>query len=241
MRRLFSLFLLVLFSCGSSTSYDYRIALDPEWYTLGIKGREASIQGFSLELMSEIAKKKKIKIGVYDRNWDNLMLGLHNRDYDAVLSNLRPYLFYEQLYDFSHIYLETGPTFVVPVKMRAKAPSDFEGKEIAILGSAEVLEKYPGIIVRTYDSVAKALSDTASGTIDGVVTDLLTAEAYCRDLYQDKLKVAFPPFIQEGLRLIAIKNGSDRLLRLFNEGLKDLQKSGRYEELLKKWNLSARA
>ncbi|MBS0615348.1 MAG: amino acid ABC transporter substrate-binding protein [Verrucomicrobia bacterium] len=238
MRKLFSLFLLVLFSCGSSSTPDYRIALDPEWYALGIPGREAAIRAFSVELVAEIAKKKKVKIALYDRSWDSLMLGLNNRDYDAVLTNLRPYLFYEKLYDFSAIYLETGPTFVIPTKMRGKTPSDFDGKEIAVLGSAEVLEKYPGIIVRTYDSVAKALSDTYDGTIDGTVTDLLTAEAYCRDLYQDKLKVAFPPFIQEGLRLIAIKDDSDKLIKIFNDGLKDLQRSGRYDELLRKWNLA---
>ncbi len=238
MRRLFSLFLLVLFSCGSSTSYDYKIALDPEWYALGLPGREASIRTFSLELVAEIAKKKKVKIAVLDRNWDNLMLGLHDRDYDAVLTNLRPYLFYEKLYDFSAIYLETGPTIVVPINMRAKKPDDFAGKEIAVMGNVDILQKYPGIIMRMYDSVAKALNDTANGVIDGTVTDLLTAEAYCRDLYQGKLKIAFPPFEHEGLRLIAIKDGSDKLIRIFNEGLKELHKNGKYDELLRKWNLA---
>lgn len=241
MRWVLSLLLFCASCGGSSGSVDYRIALDPQWYSLDLPERQANVRAFSIELLEEIAKAKKIKIGIYDRGWDNLMWGLQNGDYEAILSPMQPYLFYEKLYAFSETYLQTGPTLVVPMATKIKSLADLSGKEIGVIrgsNGALILEKYPDIIQRTYENSPQALLDISNQIIEGAIIDVLTAKAYCVDLYQGRLKVALPPLTKEGLRLVTLHNKSPRLIQLFNEGLKELKESGRYDLLARRWNLS---
>jgi polar amino acid transport system substrate-binding protein len=235
--------LLILFAaCGnSSQSYDYAVAFDPAWHALELPGREASIRAFSIELIEEIAKVQNVKIALFDRSWDNLMFGLQKKEYNAILSTMQPYLFYEKLYNFSNPYLLIGPTLVIPTAGQVRSLDDLSGKEIAILRdspTALILEKYPGIIQRTYDTTPQMLSDVASGALDGAVIDILTAKAFCSDLFQGKLKIAFPPLTQEGIRMVAIHDEAQDLIATFNKGLQKLKENGTYDKLMQKWNLS---
>lgn len=217
------------------------IAFDPLWYSLEAPGREADLTAFTTELIVEIGKLEKVSIGVYQRSWSNLMHALQTGECDAICSTLQPYLFYEKLYHFSNLYLMTGPVLVTPVKMVFKSLDDLKGDLIGIQrdsNSAIILEKYPLIIPRIYDSNQQALSDTANGEIEGAMIDILSAEAFTRDLFQNKLKIVTPPLTQEGVRILALKNQSLELIKLFNRGVVHLKKNGKYAELAKKWRLS---
>lgn len=233
---------LFIASCGGkSSSSPYSIALDPAWYSLELPGREASITGFSIELIEAIGKAENVPIAVDQRSWSNLIYGLQQGDYDAICSTMQPYLFYEKLYDFSDLYLNTGTVLVIASKSDFKALDQMPGKVVGILrGSKDalILEKYPDIIQITYDSVNDLLSAVADQTIDGALLDVLTADAFTRDLYQDKLKVATTPLTQDGVRVIALREHSSKLIQIFNRGLARLQVNGKYQEIAKKWNLS---
>jgi len=242
MRRCLLIILLFFAGCGgsSSPSVDYKVALDPAFSSLSLQGRNMSLRAFTIELLEAIGKEQNVKIAIYDRSWDNLLWGLQNRDFNGIVSTMQPYLFYEKLYDFSQIYLMTGPTLVVPAAANIESLADMNGKEVAIQrgsNTALILEKYPGIIQRTYDSVPQSLIDVATGAIDGTVLDILTAAAYCRDLHQGMLKIALPPLNAEGLRLVSLHGQSPELIRLFNNGLKKLQENGEYSKLVQKWGL----
>lgn len=239
------LFIILSFlaSCGNSSfsKPDFRIALDPEWYSLEMPERQSAIQAFSIELLEAIAKEKNLKIEVYDQSWDNLTYNLMEAKYEGILSTMQPYLFYQKIYDFSDLYLPTGPTLVIPISSSIQSLKDMGGKEVAIQrnsNTALILEKYPDIIQRTYDSIPTALTDVANGTIDGAIVDILTAYAFCSDLYQGQLKIGLPPLTQEGIRLITLHDKSPRLIEAFNGGLETLKDNGTYAKLIKKWNLS---
>ena len=289
---------LFFFSCGGSKSnYDYTIAFDPAWYALGMPGKEPDLTAFTTELIMEIGKIERVKIGVYERSWSNLMYALQEGQCDAICSTMQPYLFYEKLYRFSHLYLMTGPVLVTLAKSPARErtqkilslelrqspgaetidkggsinsiqpplsmskpqelshqlqgqnilstlPKPLEKLNGAIIGiqressGALVLEKYPGIIQRTYDSVPKALIDTTKSEIDGTLVDILSAEAYTRDLFQGQLKIVTPPLTQEGFRILAMKNHKPELIRIFDRGLSRLKSDGKYAALAKKWRLA---
>ena len=67
--------------------------------------------------------------------------------------------------------------------------------------------------------------------------DILSAAAYCRDLYQGELMIVTPPQSDEGLRLVTKHNAATDLIKGFNKGLQKLKKNGSYEKLLDKWSL----
>ena len=232
---------LFFLSCtGNKADFDYTIALDPSWYSMQAPGREADLTAFTTELILEIGKLEKVTIGVYQRSWSNLMYALQEGQCDAICSTMQPYLFYEKLYTFSNLYLMTGPVLVNLVKAPKKSLDKLGGDIIGIQrdsNGAIILEKYPRIIQRTYESIQQALIDTTKGEIDGAIVDILSAEAFTQDLFQGQLKIATPPLTQEGVRILAMKNHKPELIKLFDRGLARLKSNGKYAELAKKWRL----
>jgi polar amino acid transport system substrate-binding protein len=242
-------FLIVLVCCAFFLScdgkkpadYDYTIALDPAWYSLEAPGREAELTAFTTELILEIGKLEGVNIGVYQRSWSNLMYALQEEECDAICSTMQPYLFYEKLYNFSNLYLMTGPVLVTPVKTSFKSLEKIRGDIVGIQrdsNGAIILEKYPHIVQRTYESIQQALIDLTKGDIDGAIVDILSAEAFTQDLFQNQLKVSTPPLTQEGVRILAMKNHAPALIRIFDRGLTRLKADGKYAALVKKWRLA---
>lgn len=244
MQLLFAIFcfLCTLFAGCSTPSLkkEYRIGVDASWFPLSLSGRENNVTGFSTDLLFEIGKIEKISFTKITVNWDELVEGLHKHKYDAILSSIPPYVFNQTLYDFSELYLPTGPVLVVPKDSKIDTLKMLKGKQIAVLPDTKgaiILEKYPSIILRNYDFISKALDDTINGTVDGAIIDVLSAVSFCQDLYQGKLKIATDPLNNEGLRMIALHEKTGDLLLYFNRGLEKLKSSGVYQKLLAKWNL----
>src|SRR5689334_6241326 len=115
MKYLFLCLLCALFyGCQSPSSIDEKkIGVDPSWFPLSIPGRENNVTGFSTELLKEIGKMEKLHIVKVTVNWDDLVDGLRKQKYEAILSSIPPYTFNKQTYDFSELYLLTGPVLVV--------------------------------------------------------------------------------------------------------------------------------
>jgi polar amino acid transport system substrate-binding protein len=134
-RLLFVLVTCIFFlSCGGKKSgdFDYIVALDPLWYSLEAPGREADLTAFTTELILEIGKLEKVSIGIYQRSWSNLMYALQEGQCDAICSTMQPYLFYEKLYNFSNLYLMTGPVLVTPAQSPFKSLDRLKGEIIGI-------------------------------------------------------------------------------------------------------------
>ena len=242
-RKINSVLLFCLFclaACSGSSSKIYRVAVDPSWYPMELKGQEKYVLGFSTELLQEIGKIEKISLALISTNWNTLLWGLQEEHYESMLSSLEPQLFNQKDYDFSDLYLPSGPVLVVPANSKADSLDDLKGKEIAYsLGTSQddILAKHPGIIVRTYSSIPTALADIVNGNLDGALIDTLIAYPYVRDTYATQLKIATPPLTKAGLRLVTLHGKADHLVEAFNAGLKKLKSNGTFQELLKKWSL----
>lgn len=240
-----SLVFALLFSCGCNTpvlaSQTYGIGVDPSWYPLQLAGQEPNVLAFSIELLTMIAKEENLQLTVQTMSWDNLMWGLQGKKYNAVLSPLRPYTFYEKKFSFSNPYLNSGPVLVVPKDSHIKKLHDLKGKEIGVVrgsSAALLLQTVPGILLQGYDSIALALEALEKEDVDAAVLEVLIVQNYVRNLYKDVLKIAGQPLNNEGLRLISLFQQSPKLLKSFDRGLAALKKKGEYAKLLKKWGLS---
>ncbi len=239
-----ALVFLLFGSCGTPSNGSYKIGIDHSWYPLNFEGKEARVTAFSNELLEEIAHLKKIKLTGVKQNWDMLLQNLNEKKYDAILSSMQPYIFYEKTYDFSNTYLMTGPVLVVPIHSSINSLGMLEGKELGVLqGSSDIalLEKSQGIMLRMYASFPQMLNDVLNGVIEGAALPLLVAESYTQDLYQNQLKIATLPLDDEGLRIITLYKENNALIKLFNEGLRELKQNGKYLKLLQKWSLDGLA
>ena len=238
----FAILCCITFGCGGgSQKTTYQVGVDPSWYPLLLDGKERNMTGFSTELLQEIGKKEDVAFSKVSVSWDVLMEGLQKGQYVGILFSMQPYNFNQQTYDFSDLYLKTGPVLVVSTSFDYTSLDNLSGKEIAVMpdsGGTSILEKHPGILIRNYDSIAKALNDVSLGEIDGAIVDRLMAESYCQDLYQGKLKIVTAPLNDAGLRLITLHNKAPELIEAFNDGLEKLKSSKEYDDLLKKWSLA---
>jgi ABC-type amino acid transport substrate-binding protein len=243
MRTISLLLILIvaaLLGCSKSSNGGRRVGVDPYWLPLDLGNRDHNVTAFSTELLTEIGKIEKIPFVKISVNWNDLMEGLQKDQYEAILSSMPPYIFNKSLFDFSDIYLPLGPVLVVPVQSKIHSLNDLNEKEIAVISgstSALIVEKSQGVLIRDYDSIPKALNDILIGTVDGAMIDILSAAAYCRDLYQGELKIVTGPLNDEGLRLITKHNAAPNLIKKFNDGLSRMKKDGSYFKLLDKWSL----
>jgi len=231
--------LFLLWSCSSPNS-SYVIGVDPSWTALSLEERQAPLLGFSTELLQDIASQEGLSLSLLQVNWDYLLEGLKKGQYHGILSSLYPYNFNESLYSFSDLFLELGPVIVLPKHISFHAPEELSGMLIGILEKSSavlLLEKYPEILTRTYDSVPLALNDLINGNIQGAVLPLLPTASYVQNIYTRSLHITSPPLTSEGLRLITLRGKHPQLIQAFNHALKHMKKSDQYHALLAKWKI----
>ncbi|MBC7225554.1 MAG: transporter substrate-binding domain-containing protein, partial [Anaerolineae bacterium] len=96
--------------------------------------------------------------------------------------------------------------------------------------------KIEGATLKEYDTIDLALLDLVNGNIDAVVVDTPVAADYAlaSETFKGKLKIVGEPFTEEYYGLV-VRKGETELLNLFNEGLKKIKASGKYDEIYAKW------
>lgn len=231
--------LMLLGSCSSSNKV-YKIGVDPSWFPLDVAGKEPYVLAFSHELLQKIGRLKQCEFQRIAFSWDDMLQAVDKGQCQGILSSLQPYVFNLEKYQFSEVFLSTGPVLVMRDNATKSEVDQLYEKEIAVLSQNDeqlLIQKYPDVLLRTYDSLPMALVDLSTGAIDGVLIDYLKALSYVTDMYAGQLKIASAPLNHEGLKLVTMQGQSKRLVHLFNAGLKELQNTGEYAALLKKWKL----
>jgi polar amino acid transport system substrate-binding protein len=234
-----SCLLILLAGCGSNQK-PYEIGIDPSWVPLNFEERQNAILGFSHELFLSIATEKNLPLSLLTVNWDSLFEGLKKDRYQGILSSLYPYNFNKDLYSFSEPFLQIGPVIVTQKGSELHSLKDFDSKTVAvIINSPEVLllEKYPSILIRPYESIPLALNALASGAVEAALLPILQTSSYVQNLYYRSLQIASAPLTDEGLFLLTLKDKHPKLIKEFNQALSRMKKNGEYQKLLDKWNL----
>lgn len=237
---LFSFCTFFLTGCGDNNNGSYKIGVDPLWYPLDFKGQENNVMGFSSELLTEISKDEKLYLSLLNTNWDSLFQGLRAGTYDAILSSLPPYNFNLKQYEFSDLYLPLGPVLILPSSSKFNSLEKMNGLDVGVIAGSSstlILETYPGIQIQTYGSAAALINDLLMGYIDGALLPILIAESFTRGSFTDSIQIVSKPLNNEGLRVLTLKGKSPKLLKYFNKGLEHLEKTDKYDKLLKKWQL----
>ncbi len=236
---LIRLLFLVLVACGCGSNPFHktmRIGIDKKWYPIDFGPQTAYVNGYTEDLLLEMAKYSGMEFELVPANWDSLMDGLRTNKYDAVLTSLPPYEYHLAKYDFSKNYLDLGPVMVLRTNEPELSLDQMKGKIVGVIANdqtALILEKTPEIIIRSFPSIPALLNGVAGGEIDGALLSRIPAVNFVNDLYAGQLKIGSQPLTDAGLHLVSPKGGA----RLFNKTLASLKKKKTVEQLLQKWNL----
>lgn len=239
--QFFRLFLLTLFfygcSCGNSSRGGLKIGIDPNWYPKDFGPQTSYVNGYTEDLLLEMALYSGMHFELVRASWDNLFDGMNQGKYDAVVTTLPPYEYNLAKYDFSENFLDLGPVLITHIKSEKNNLTKLENDLVGIIvgDSTElVLAQYPGVIVRNYSSIPELLDAVARGDIDGALLAQIPAINYISDLYLGILQIAGGPLTDQGIHLVGPKGG----IHAFNKHFDSLRKKKTVEQLKKKWELS---
>ncbi len=207
---------------------------------INLQGKESSIQGFTDDILFEIARMQgiRIKINTVDHGKTGDLLEMQNAEgvvgvVDSTLQNRKLYVISEPVFTF-------GP---VVVMRSSDTYKDLDSLKNKIVGFDRA---YAGLvqdrqdlsfILKPYDQMTYAMEDLVNGKIDAVILDSIRAYQLVGSFYANTLKVASKPLITTNLCLIVKVGRDDELVKLFNEALHKLKAQGTYQKMLDYWSL----
>lgn len=234
--RLFLLALLFA-ACSDSSRARLRIGIDPNWYAADFGPQTSYVNGYTEDLLLEMARYSGMQFELVRASWDNLFDGMREGKYDAVATTLPPYEYNLAKYDFSENFLDLGPVLIIPAKAGKNTLDKLGGDLVGVVinDPAElVLAKYPTVVVRNYPSIPELLDAVAKGDIEGALLAQIPAVNYVADLYSGMLEIAGSPLTDQGIHL-AFPKGR---IGAFNKNLISLRKKSTLQKLKKKWELA---
>jgi polar amino acid transport system substrate-binding protein len=244
MRWLVWLVMLVAVGCQTTTveRRAYRVGRDPAWYGLSLEGQEPAVTAFCDDLMLHMASMEGMRLELVTLGWNQLEQALESGMVDAILTAATPTPDQQQIWQFSKGYLAVGPVLVSRLDGRGGSLGDFNGKIVGVRWespTAVVVGGLTSVIIAPYESMAVALHDVLWQKIDAAALSLLSATAYCRNLYNGQLHIATPPLTDDALRMAARRDSEmgALLLKDFEESLTHLRDVGIYGQLVSKWGL----
>lgn len=231
--------LLLIANTAMAAEKTVSVAHDATWPPMEFVGSDKKLTGYAIDYIQAVAKEAGFKVKSKNQAWDGIFGGLDAGRYDAIVSSVTITEERQKTYDFSLPYYDVHQALVVPAASEAKTFEDMKGKTVGgQIGTTaiEVLKKYDGVKVKSYDEIGLAMEDLFNGRIDGVVCDDPVAKLYAvkKPQYQGKMKlVATAPEV-EHLGMV-VKKGNKEMVELLNKGIKAVKEKGIEAELIKKW------
>ena len=228
---------LMLCSCGMSPREVLRVGIDPNWYLANFGAQTSYVNGYTEDLLLEMSMYSGIHFELVRANSDNLLDGINEGKYDAVMTTLPPYEYNLAKYSFSENVLDLGPVLIVPYQAKKNTLEKLENDLIGIIANApaeQILAEYPTIVIRQYPTIPDLLNAVVARQIDGALLEQIPAVNYISDLYAGVLEIQGKPLTQAGVHLVGPKGR----IGGFNSALKSLRKKKVLENLKKKWELA---
>ncbi|BBU60874.1 amino acid ABC transporter [Methylosinus sp. C49] len=145
------------------------------------------LAGFEIDLTREICRRIEADCVFVTQEWESLVLGLENRQYDLVASAMEISEERQRRIDFSKPYAHT-PSALIAQRQSALASADpkaLQGARIGVVADgpqqAYAEDKLKESEVQRYATLEAAMLDLAEGRVDVVAEDKLAAMDFLRE------------------------------------------------------------
>ena len=231
---------LTLAACGrtASATTTVRIATDATWPPFEyVDESSKEIIGFDIDLIKAIAENQNLNIEIVPVEWDALLAGVSQCQYDAAISAITITPERAQTMLFSDPYINAGQIVTVRSDNTAiQGPADLvgviSGAQIGTTGAIEI-ENIAGAQLKTYDTVDLAYLDLINGQITAVVADYPTAVNFVSQSNGRLVNVG-DVFTDESYG-IAVCNKNTALRDQINLGLNAVISQGLITQLEAEW------
>ena len=206
---------------------------------------DGNLQGFDVDIAKALCEEAKFECEFVVQDWDGMIPGLEAKKYDAIIASMSITEERKQKVDFTGKYYNTPAKFIAAKGAGIDiSPEGLQGKTVGVqratIHENFIRDKFPGAEVKAYGTQDEANADLVAGRVDLVMADavaldegfLKTPEGagfeFVGPNYDD------PAYHGEGAG-IAIRKGEDALRQAFDDAIKAIRASGKYDEIQKKY------
>ena len=221
-----------------------RFATDANYYPFEYVAKDNTIQGFDIDIANAICTEVNLQCTFEHRRFDDLLIMLTFKNYDAVIAALDITGERLKTVDFSDSYYKVAPVFISREQYQNKF--SLKGKLIGVQANTSnqnyliaVAGNEDSYIIPYFSSEA-ALNDLQGGKIDAVFTDFavvsqfISAHQEDSELVISRTESIFVDQFSEGYG-IAVDKGNDVLKARLNQGLKFIIENGVYAKIFNKY------
>lgn len=239
MKKMLMLAGLVAILCGCSKSNDDSLKMITEAtfppYEF-LRGQE--IVGIDVEICKAIAEKAGKKFSSESVNFDSVIPSVISGKADIAAAGITITEDRKKNVDFSIPYVKTGVVFVYKKGTNYVKGPDAKGKKVGVQSGTtsetyvlEQLKQQP----ERFDSPAAAVAALQAGRVDVVIADVDPA----KNCVKGEATLAVSDFITSEEYAVAIKKGQPELLKVINETIEELKKSGKIDAWTKQYTEEA--
>ncbi|XPV69681.1 MAG: transporter substrate-binding domain-containing protein [Halarcobacter sp.] len=198
--------------------------------------KSGEIVGFDVDLAKEIGKIIGKKIVIKDAEWQALLGGLKNNNYNMIISAMSRQEAGANNVNLSNTYYLLSDVLVVKKDNKEiKSTKDLVDKRVGVQlgsGSEQVVDKLKGLKkVARYNYNPEAFLDLKHNRIDAVVVGY--AYALNQKNFNTEYKVVGK--LAPSDLVVVMKKGKDNLTKQVNKALETLKQNGTYDRLVEKW------
>lgn len=194
------------------------------------------IVGFDIDLAQKIAEKLDVELVVENMQFASLIASLETEKVDFIAAGMTATEERKEAVNFSTDYFNASQVIIVAVDADVvTSKEDLVGKRIGVqLGTTGEIEAnaIEGTAVQSYDAGYAAVLDLANGKLDAVILDQVPAKKLTDS--NDAVVILDEELTVETYA-IAVNKKNPELLATINEVIAELQESGEFDEIYKKY------
>lgn len=154
-----------------------RIGTEGNYPPFSYHGTGGRLTGFDVEIAEEVARHMEMKAVFVEAEWNDLLPGLTEGNYDTVFNEVADNKKRRALFDFSNAYMTSTSVLVVRSNEKEIGTfTDLKGKSVAVEAVGEyqqIADKYEAKAVVTKDFL-EATDLLTKRKVDAVLTDSLS-------------------------------------------------------------------
>ncbi|MBI4484159.1 MAG: amino acid ABC transporter substrate-binding protein [Acidobacteria bacterium] len=199
-----------------------------------------ALQGFDVDIGNAIAEKIGVHARWINRPFQQLFDLLEKKEVDLVIGAISITEERKKRFDFSEPYFLSGQAIAIRKENKEiKNLKDLEGKKVGVLDQStghlfvQNESGLNGVEIQAYTTLDDALLALNGRELDGVVGD--------RPILQNSIRMSFSHLqlldqkLDEEKYGVAVRKGDGELLAVVNQTLQELERTGRFDEWVKKW------
>lgn len=217
----------------------YTIATNTLFAPFEFKNDLGEYVGIDIDLLEAISKDQGFTYELVPMTFNEMLQALAAGQVDAAMGGISITDERKEIYDFAEYYLEGGIVMAVDATRKdIQGYDDLEGKTVAVavaLGTeaeafAESIKDKYGFRITTFDEFNQVYNDVLEGNSQALFEDYPVMGYIISQGLEFKIVSDIERKTPYGF---AVKKGENaELVKMFNNGLKNLKKNGKYEEIL---------